>query len=158
MLNILQNDARRPAPSGAEATLDRLLELAPLLAEQLRLGLAERGLTQAQAAVLWQLHLHGPVIQRELSHALRVTPRHVTGLVDDLQAGGFVARDPHPTDRRATVVTLTGRGDAVTAEMDAERRAFAAQLFGGLPAEELTSFVATVDHVLDHLRYRHGER
>ncbi|MEN3610618.1 MarR family transcriptional regulator [Plantactinospora sp. ZYX-F-223] len=43
----------------------------------------------------------------ELSQALKCTPRNVTGLVDALEAAGFVARSAHPTDRRATVVSLT---------------------------------------------------
>ena len=52
----------------------------------------ERGLTRARAAVIWQLQERGPVTQRTLSQALRVSPRNVTGLLDALEAGGYVTR------------------------------------------------------------------
>jgi DNA-binding MarR family transcriptional regulator len=43
--------------------------------------------------------------QRELSQALDCPP-NVTGLLDTLEASAFVARQPHPTDRRATLSQL----------------------------------------------------
>jgi DNA-binding MarR family transcriptional regulator len=68
-------------------------------------------------------------------------------LVDTLQADGWVVRGPHPTDRRASVVSLTDRGiDAVSA-MDAERRAWAHDLFGDVPPDELATFVAIVERL-----------
>jgi len=89
-------------------------------------GLVERGLTRARARVIWQLYHHGSVTQRELAQALGVTPRNVTGLIDVLAEDGFVARGPHPTDRRATVVTLTEKGSSVAATLHAEEQAFPA--------------------------------
>jgi DNA-binding MarR family transcriptional regulator len=75
--------------------------------------LGELGLTPARAEVLWLLNRGGPLTQRQLSQTLRCTPRNVTGLVDPLEAAGFATRNPHPTDRRATLVTLTDHGRAV---------------------------------------------
>jgi DNA-binding MarR family transcriptional regulator len=51
-------------------------------------GLVERGLTRARAAVIWWLHERGPVTQRTLSEALRVSPRNVTGLLDAWKPAG----------------------------------------------------------------------
>src|SRR5262245_19274072 len=65
------------------------------------------GLTPAWAEVIWLLHNGGPRTQRELSQVLKCTPRNVTGRVEALQTAGFVARSAHPTDRRATIVSLT---------------------------------------------------
>jgi DNA-binding MarR family transcriptional regulator len=83
-------------------------------------GLAERGLTRAQAELLCRLGRSGPVTQRDLSRALACTPRNVTGLVDGPESRGLVARRSHPTDRRATLVTLTERGDRAAARMQAD--------------------------------------
>ena len=58
--------------------------------------------------------------QRTLSHALRVSPRNVTGLLDALEAGGYVTRGRHPTDRRATLGSLTDQGAAAAARMHAD--------------------------------------
>src|ERR687898_3380104 len=114
-------------------------------------GLTERGLTMARAEVLWHLHHHGPVTQRELSQALRCTPRNVTGLLDALQAAGLAARGAHPTDRRATLVTLTDSGAAIAADWHAQYQQAAARLFGGVSDADLTTFVTVLDRVLGRL-------
>src|SRR3954470_20186722 len=90
--------------------MDRLFDLTVVLGDRMNRRLAEHGLTPARAEVVWVLHHGGPRTQRELSQALKCTPRNVTGLVDALEAGGFVARSTPPTDRRATIVSLTERG------------------------------------------------
>lgn len=129
----------------------RLFELAVVLGTLMERGLADRGLTRPRATVLWQLHEHGPALQRELSQALGVTPRNVTALVDGLEAAGLVSREPHPTDRRATLVTLTERGQATAAALDADRQRFATLLFKDLRPADLESFLATFERVLGRL-------
>ncbi|WP_371131993.1 MarR family transcriptional regulator [Streptomyces sp. cf386] len=52
--------------------------------------------------------------QRALAASRAVTPRNITGLLDALQEEGLVARDAHPTDRRATLVSLTRKGREFT--------------------------------------------
>lgn len=133
------------------AALDRVFELAGRLGRLMEQALAERGLTTARAELLFVLDQRGPVVQRELAEALHRTPRHVTGLVDLLEEQGWVARGPHPTDRRATLVSLTARGSAAAAQMDTERRAAAQSLFGDLSAADLAAFVVVADRVLDRL-------
>ena len=90
--------------------------------------------------------------QRELSQALRCTPRNVTDLVDALEAAGLVARGQHPTDRRATLVRLTSQGEADAARTQAGHRALAAALFADLPVAKLRGFVAALDATLERLR------
>jgi len=132
--------------------LDKAFELADRLGELLRTTLTERGLTTARAEALLVLHQHGrSMVQRELSEALRCTPRHVTALVDVLETHGWVTRGTHPTDRRATLVALTEHGVAAAARMATERHEAAHALLGHLPAVELAGFVAVADHVLAHI-------
>jgi DNA-binding MarR family transcriptional regulator len=76
----------------------------------------------------------------------------VTGLVDALEAAGFVARKPHPTDRRATLVTLTDDGEALVAPWHADRDQSGEQLFAGTSTADLTTFVTVMDRVLRTLR------
>ena len=47
--------------------------------------------------------------------------RNVTGLVDALEGAGFVTRSPHPTDRRATVVSLTPQGTNLVTDWHHDR-------------------------------------
>jgi DNA-binding MarR family transcriptional regulator len=76
----------------------------------------------------------------------------VTGLVDALEADGFVVRTKHPTDRRAILVKLTDRGKTTAESMEAGATEFADQLFGHLSGAELHTFVDTLDGVLERLR------
>ncbi|MBT2490741.1 winged helix DNA-binding protein [Streptomyces sp. ISL-96] len=49
-------------------------------------------------------------------------------MLDALQADGYVAREPHPTDRRATLVSLTEVGRTAAAGLRSGRDEMAAQL------------------------------
>jgi DNA-binding MarR family transcriptional regulator len=134
-----------------QATLERLFELSALLVDGMESGLSARGLTRARAEVIWRLQRHSPMTQRELSQALQCTPRNVTGLVDALQAEGYVTREPHPTDRRATLVQLTEQGREAAAEWRRGYQDLANQLFADLGAAELTRFAAVLDHLLGRI-------
>jgi DNA-binding MarR family transcriptional regulator len=76
-----------------------------------------RAATQARTSRRRVARPHAASRPRELAEALRVSPRNVTGLLDGLEATGFVARTMHPSDRRATLVTLTEHGKAVAKAM-----------------------------------------
>src|ERR671912_452474 len=95
------------------AVLGQVLDVAVLVNQDMNGSLGEYGLTPARAHLLWELFHRGPCTQRVLADALDVTPRNVTGLVDALEATGYVTREPHPGDRRATLVTLTDHGTDV---------------------------------------------
>lgn len=131
---------------------ERLFEFAAVLGDVMEQGMAERGLTRARAELLWRLYHQGSMTQRELSDALRCTPRNVTGLLDALQENGFVDRTPHPTDRRATLVTLTSQGDAALGRLHAEYQDSARELFADIPATNLKVFLRTLEHLLARLR------
>jgi DNA-binding MarR family transcriptional regulator len=135
-----------------EEALERLFELATYLTDAMDRGLAERRLTRARAELLWRLGMLGPVTQRRLSTELQCTPRNVTDLVDALERDGFVTREPHPTDRRATLVTLTGRGAAEAATMHVQYRRTAGELFADLDAAQVRAFSATLARMLGRLR------
>jgi DNA-binding MarR family transcriptional regulator len=128
--------------------LDRAFELADRLSTLMTSALAARGLTPRQAHVIYVLTRRGPLVQRELGDALGCTPRHVTTLVDALESHGLVARSPHPADRRALLVSLTGHGRAAAARFDAERAEAAAGLLGDAPPAELDGFIATAERLL----------
>jgi DNA-binding MarR family transcriptional regulator len=135
-----------------EATLDRVLELTVLLGQDMTDSLAREGLTVSRAHLLWQLRQRGPCTQRALAADLHVTPRTITALVDALVATGFVTRQPHPSDRRAALVTFTEQGRTTAqALLDGHRR-LARQLFGGLPAEVFDCFDTGLIQVLIQLR------
>jgi DNA-binding MarR family transcriptional regulator len=132
--------------------LSRTLELAVLVNEDMERGLAADGLTRSRAHLLWELHHRGPVPQRTLAAALDVSARHVTGIVDALVETGFVTREPHPTDRRATLVTPTARGRSTGEALVRGRHELAGALFGQMPPELFTAYVEALETVLARFR------
>jgi DNA-binding MarR family transcriptional regulator len=127
---------------------DKAFELAARLADAMRRALAERGLTTSRAEVIYVLARDGALVQRELAQALGCTPRHITGLVDALQAGGFVERWPHPSDRRAVSVELTEHGTDTARWMTSSRRHSARAILGDLPSTDLAAFARVADRIL----------
>ena len=130
------------------ATLDRVLHLATLVGTDLARFERESELTTARIHLLWILGAVGPSTQQSLATALTVTPRNVTGLVDGLVSSGHVSRKPHPTDRRATLVTPTAKGEAVIRSLIDGHEHLARQLFEHMPDEQLAVFAATLDETI----------
>lgn len=145
---------RRPDIDGSSPAevLDGLLEMASWLAEGMSADAAGRGLTMARAELVWVLARRGPMRQRDLADALRVTPRNITGLLDALEKAGFVRRNPHPTDGRAVLVELTDAGRSRVDALVADHAEFAGFLFAGLPEADLACFGSVVAAILDRLR------
>ncbi|WP_155371492.1 MarR family winged helix-turn-helix transcriptional regulator [Catellatospora vulcania] len=134
------------------AALDRVLELVVLINKDMTESLAKDGLTPSRTTLLWLLRSTGPSTQRALADGLGVSARTVTGLVDGLEATGFVVRQPHPTDRRALLVSFTEHGAAVVAEMERQHGEFADLLFGGMPEDRFESLYAGLGEIVDRLR------
>jgi DNA-binding MarR family transcriptional regulator len=150
-MNRPNNDGARRAAAAQEG-LDGLFTLAALLSHAMDQGLAAHGLSRARGEVIWTLQRLGPMTQRQLGAALGSSPPNVTGLLDALEAAGLVVREPHPTDRRASLVKLSSTGAAMAASWDEERDAFVAGLFAELPTPELEEFVSGLSRVVGRLR------
>lgn len=132
--------------------LDQLLELAILMNDDMTESLARDGLTVSRAHLLWELYQRGPSNQRVLAEAMSVSPRSVTGLVDALVATGFVTREPHPTDRRAWLVSFTEHGASMAKAMDEGREQYAELLFTGMSDAQFDGLAEGLDIVLARLR------
>ena len=132
--------------------LDLLLEVAVLVNEDMTTSLARDGLTPSRTRLLWVLGQQGPSTQRSLAEALGVSARNVTGLVDALAETGFVTREPHPTDRRASLVSFTDHGAATVERLRREQQEFAHLLFGDLSGRRLDALVGGLGEVRDRLR------
>jgi DNA-binding MarR family transcriptional regulator len=68
-------------------------------------------------AVVW-LGQDGPLTMGKLACRLGVTEKTITGLVDRLEAGGYLERERDQEDRRVVRARLTKEGAAVYAEID----------------------------------------
>ena len=100
-----------------------------------------------QARALRVVARHEQLRPGELARHLRVAPRSVTDVIDALEERGLVERAPDPTDRRATVVTLTASGRGLVHELDAARRADSRTYFARLSERDQ----ATLRRILTRL-------
>jgi len=90
----------------AEDIVNRFRALRRGMLRGSRREIARSGLTGAQLTVVSLLGNRGPMTLTELSRELELGHSTVSGIVDRLQAKGVVERQPHPTDRRYTRVSL----------------------------------------------------
>jgi|SRR5215475_10499996 len=135
----------------AARVLGKLLTLTPRLVGVLDVGAREFGLTYARGKAVAALRISGPAPMRVLSDALGVAPRTVTGLIDALEADGWVERRAHKTDRRVTIVGLTPAAQAAFTRLDQAYRALAYDLLGEVPEADLQCASAVIDHITARL-------
>jgi DNA-binding MarR family transcriptional regulator len=148
-----------PAPADLAVSLvGRLFRLSPRLVDLQDLGARQYGLGFARGRVLWALHETGPVLMRALSQTLGISPRTVTGLIDALEADGWVTRSPHPTDRRATVIALTEAAEVTLARLRASYEGLAHELLAGLPEEDLATCRAVITRIEQRLDFVVAQR
>ena len=123
----------------AVSIVGRLFRLAPQLTDLLDLGAREYGMGFARGRVLWALQESGPVVMRALSGRLGISPRTVTGLIDALEADGWVTRTPHPQDRRATIIAVTPSAETALAALRENYEGLAHNLLGDIPPADLAA-------------------
>jgi DNA-binding MarR family transcriptional regulator len=113
-----------PDPGRVE-TIDLVLALSYMLGSNLGAVAADHGLTPAQARAV--VTLVEPAPMRELAARLSCDKSNVTGIVDELERRGLVARQTDPHDRRIKQLVFTDTGREL-------RRALRARLYDDAPA------------------------
>ena len=94
--------------------------------------LARAGLHPGQEVLLLELDEHGCRTQAQLAAASGCEPPVVTVSARKLEAAGFLTREPSPTDRRVTLVRLTGKGRAAARQVRAVQVRLAEEAVAGL--------------------------
>jgi DNA-binding MarR family transcriptional regulator len=97
---------------------------------RLRAAHTAHNLSPRQFHLLGLLHDRGAMTQRELGAVMDVDPSILVTLLNPLEAGGYLARERDPADRRRHVVSLTPAGEqhldrAAQAQRKAEDELFA---------------------------------
>ena len=142
-----------PSARAAAPPEPPLGELVMQVARGLRRRFAETlepwGVTPHESRALRVIGEHEPTRLGVVAQHLRIAPRSVTDVVDSLEARGFVAREPDPSDRRATRVALTTRGRTVLAELDAARRADHESYFADLSERDRAALARILGRLVD---------
>jgi DNA-binding MarR family transcriptional regulator len=132
--------------------VDEFAAFGPLYLKWVRSRLQGGGMTYARMRLLGALHCNGPQIMSSISEELGVTRRNVTALVDALEEERLVRRKPHPTDRRATVIEMTDRGEETMDRVYDEHRAAVAELFADLDEKDRSELMRMLGVLRETLR------
>lgn len=131
---------------------DEFAGFGPAYTRWIRQQLQGSEVSHARMRLLGALHCGGARIMSEISEELGVSRRNVTALVDALEEEGHVRRRSHPTDRRATLIELTDRGQESAGRLFEEHREVVAQLFEALSEEEREEMIRLMGRVREILQ------
>ena len=136
--------------------VDEFAAFGPAYMKWVRSRMQEPGVSYARMRLLGALRCGGPKIMSDISDDLGVTRRNITALVDALEDEDLVRRLPHPTDRRATIIELTGEGERTMDTFYDKHRRAVAELFVGLSEEDHHELVRLLGLLREGLRGEGG--
>jgi DNA-binding MarR family transcriptional regulator len=142
-----------PAPMTEKPMPDSLGEQFGAVARRLRVAsmasLSAWDVTPSQMRTIRMLTAHEDGIRSsELAALLHIAPRSATEVIDALEAKGLVERSPDPTDRRATLISLTARGSRLVDEVRRARGLESERLFERLSRTDRTHLSRILGHLL----------
>ncbi len=151
-----------PSRARAEADfsiLSSVLEAGDVIAKYMAAYLNEFGLTASKFNTLQVLREEPKrsVTQNDLSTKLTVTGASITGVLDRLERDRLVARESHPTDRRANLVRLTEEGEQLVqnaADLHAVRTQ---ELIACLTDDEKRTLVELLGKLVESARKKSSE-
>lgn len=111
------------------------------------------GVTRSQWWVLSNLsqHQRTGMVQTELSRVMEVGKVTLGGLIDRLEARGFVERRPSPGDRRAKRVLMTGKGARLLAQIQKVAKVVNAEIMTGISAGDIIRVETVLHKMKDQL-------
>jgi len=94
----------------------QLAKASQLASRFLAQKVAELNLTPVQALVLGFLHQEDQITSSELGRKTELDSATLTGILDRMEAAGFIERKNNPDDRRSIHIHLTPRGNVLSKE------------------------------------------
>jgi DNA-binding MarR family transcriptional regulator len=132
--------------------LDRLLEVSEVFQRDMARAFAGTSLTPSRIRLLWDLAANGPSAQHVLATRLEMSPRNITGLVDALESGGYVTRSPHPSDRRAIIVSLSASSVQFMRDMQQDHADLSAELLDAVDVADRDALMRGITAIAARLR------
>lgn len=105
-------------------------------------ALAADGVTADQFVVLWALSGAVPLTLGELSEKTAADRNTLRPMLAILERRGLIERQPHPTDGRARLTSLTGEGRRVYRKLWKHSEGVRQEMFARLPEPDVDALVA----------------
>jgi len=130
----------------------RLVRLARGWRREADAALAQTGLSQATALPLLVLSRLGECVrQGVLAEELGIEGPSLVRLVDLLESEGHVERREDPSDRRAKMLHLTGKGADMARRIEGVMQGVRRDLLKGVSDSDLTAALRVMAHLQDSL-------
>ena len=116
--------------------------------------LSEIGITGVQGLVLHHIILHnvkGAVFQKDVENAFSMNRSTATGILQLLEKGGFLRREPMDYDARLKRLIPTEKAACLDAQMEEYLRQMEQCLTQGLSMAQLAQFKKTAAHMSANL-------
>ena len=132
------------APISPETVVPALTQAVGHLLRRLR-DANPGGLNLSQAAVLARLEENAGMTTADLARAEAMKPQSMSPILASLEQDGLVERNPHPTDGRQILFSLTARGVEARRKRSSAKQAWLLAAVAKLgPAEQQTLLSAAV--------------
>ncbi len=144
--------AVRRAQTALFLELSRIQAVAQRRTAELTAAQGIEGITPAQANVLMVVfQARAPITARALARTLGFAEPTVSRLVKALEAAGWVARTPDPSDGRARLIAATAQARAALPQFIAVSNALLDEAFAGLDAAAVEGLFAGVRRLVANL-------
>lgn len=128
-----------------------LADVSRLLRRDFDRRVRDLGLTQAQWRAIAHLAREDGLKQVELAERLEVKPITLARLIDRMEAAGWVTRAADPRDRRATLLSLTGKAQPILERIRAHADEALAALTAGISAHEKRALLEALARMKQNL-------
>src|SRR3954470_12913489 len=112
---------------------------------------SRHGVTADQFVLLACLAEQDAITQKELARRASSDPSTVRAMLVLLEGRGLVARERHPDDSRARVVTLTAKGRRLFERLWKTSEMIRVQMLSGFSADEAQLLVVFLRRLIDNI-------
>lgn len=106
------------------------------LTRQVRQQRVDTSVTLTQLSAMFTLNARGPMSAGDLAACEMVQPPSMTKVIANLEEHGYVGRDPHPTDGRQVIISITDEGVALLESEKQSRDAWLTRQMATLTDDE----------------------
>jgi len=110
------------------------------------------GVKGPRAMLLVVVTKHGGLTMSQASRILDVTPRAITGLVDGLEAEGFLRRETDSNDKRVVHILPTERAVEKANRLLPQHEARFAELFDVFNTDELRTYIGLLSKLANRIK------
>ena len=105
----------------------------------------------AQGRILYVLWQQDGISISQLSAQTSLANTTLTSMLDRMEAGGLIRREPSPRDRRALLICLTDKARSLQMDYDRISQRMNQRYYEGFTEEEIRQLEGYLQRILDNL-------